>query len=184
MFVEAFTKGNIRGIHFGEDDQEPEAPESSDLLNKNAIEEFIRLTHDRYYGVLKEHFGSTIIAMFTDEPCIMGRGDMAEFRPWTSDFLEYYVRLGNTELDLAYLWFEAEGKSEEKREKYKAAVNKKLEESYYRPISEWCSNHQIALTGHPHDSDDIGFLKYFHICTGCGLEMGCTGKWACIRGRT
>ena len=27
----------------------------------------------------------------------------------------------------------------------------------------WCEAHGIALTGHPEKSDDIGFLKYFHI---------------------
>ncbi|WP_099466829.1 glycosylhydrolase-like jelly roll fold domain-containing protein [Konateibacter massiliensis] len=163
VFVQAFTKGHIRGIHFGEDDGEPYAPASGDLLNKAAMEEFIRLTHERYYEVIKPYFGNTIIGMFTDEPCIMGRGDMEGFIPWTGGFLDYYEKQGNSELDLPFLWFEAGELSERKRRKYEAAVNKKMEDSYYRPIYEWCEKHQIAQTGHPHDSDDIGFLKYFHI---------------------
>ena len=47
--VYGFTGGTIRGIHFGEDDGEAGAPKSADILNPDAVDEFIRLTHDRYY---------------------------------------------------------------------------------------------------------------------------------------
>jgi len=163
IFTEVYTKGHIRGIHFGEDDGEDEAPPSSDLLNRAAIEEFIRLTHDRYYEVLGKHFGETIIGMFTDEPGIMGRGDMTGLIPWTGGFLDYILERGCRETDLPLLWFEAGEYSSAARRKYEAAVNKRMEESYYQPIYEWCEAHRIALTGHPEKSDDIGFLKYFHI---------------------
>jgi hypothetical protein len=163
VFKEIFTKGHIRGIHFGEDDWESERPASSDLLNLEAMEEFIRLTHDRYYEVLQEFFGNTIIGMFTDEPCIMGRGVSEELKPWTSNFLDYYIQHGNSELDLPFLWFEAGKLAVLKRKKYNETVNKRMEETYYKPIYNWCEQHQIALTGHPHESDDIGFLKYFHM---------------------
>lgn len=163
VFVETFTKGNIRGIHFGEDDGEPYAPASADLLNIEAMQEFIRLTHERYFEMLGEYFGDTIIAMFTDEPCIMGRGDMTGFIPWTADFLTYYVKQGNKELDLPFLFYQSGDYAKTKVKKYEEAVNKKMEESYYQPIYTWCEQHKIAQTGHPHESDDIGFLKYFHI---------------------
>lgn len=163
VFTETFTGGHIRGIHFGEDDGEEGAPASGDLLNKEAIQEFIKLTHERYYQVLKEYFGDTIIAMFTDEPCIMGRGDMTGLIPWTGGFLDYYIGKGNRELDLPLLWFEAGEKSNIAKRNYDETVNKRMEESYYKPISKWCEDHHIALTGHPESSDDIGFLKHFQI---------------------
>ncbi|WP_184090069.1 glycosylhydrolase-like jelly roll fold domain-containing protein [Anaerocolumna cellulosilytica] len=163
VFSETFTNGHIRGIHFGEDDGEPNAPASSDLLNPDAMKEFIKLTHDRYYQVLSEYFGNTIIGMFTDEPCIMGRGIARGLKPWTGGFLSYYQRQGNSELDLPYLWFQAGELTEQKRRNYDEAINLRMEEAYYQPIFEWCDTHNIALTGHPHESDDIGFLKYFHI---------------------
>lgn len=163
LFTETFTNGHIRGIHFGEDDGEENPPASSDLLNKEAMKAFIELTHERYYEVLKEFFGNTIIGMFTDEPCIMGRGHEKDLKPWTSNFLDYYLEQGNSESDLPFLWFDAGKTSRIKRKRYDETVNRKMEETYYRPIYEWCSEHNIALTGHPEKSEDIGFLKYFHI---------------------
>ena len=49
--VYTFTGGTIRGIHFGEDDGEEGAPASADIMNPDAVDEFIRLTHDRYYEI-------------------------------------------------------------------------------------------------------------------------------------
>lgn len=160
--IETFSGGTIRGIHFGEDDGEPFAPPSADLLNAKAVEKFIKLTHDRYYECLGEHFGNTIIGMFTDEPCILGRDCKPGLQPWTEDFLNWYLACGNKEEDLPLLWYDGEG-AEQVRKNYKKAVNKKLEETYYKQISQWCDQHNIALTGHPEKSDEIGFLKYFHI---------------------
>jgi len=163
VFTLCFSGGTIRGIHFGEDDGEPFAPPSADLLNADAIAKFIELTHERYYQVLKDYFGNTVIAMFTDEPCILGRNHKKGLIPWTDDFIECFKSLGNDVKDLPALWWNCGEKTEEIRSKYRKAVNLKLEQSYYRQISVWCGKHGIALTGHPEKSDEIGLLKYFHI---------------------
>ncbi len=163
VFSEIFTRGTIRGIHFGEDDGEREAPPAADLLNPAAVSKFIRLTHDRYYEVLREYFGSTVMAMFTDEPDVLGRCAAPDVKPWTGGFLEHFRQCGNDELDLAALWFEAGPDTGLKRKNYRRAVNQRLESAYYRQLSQWCAEHRIALTGHPHESDDIGLLHYFHI---------------------
>lgn len=161
IFLETYTNGHIRGIHFGEDDGEPEAPSSSDLLNPFAVQSFICLTHEKYYKEFSKYFGNVIIGMFTDEPDIMGRGEHSNMIPWTSGFLEFYIKQGGKEEDLPALWLECNTEKINIKDRYKRAINKKLELSYYKPISEWCENHNIALTGHPHESDDIGLLKYF-----------------------
>jgi hypothetical protein len=163
VFTETFSGGTIRGIHFGEDDGELNPPPAGDLLNMDAMAEFIKLTHDRYYEVLNSYFGKTIIGMFTDEPSLLGRGSNADLKPWTDEFLKYFIERGNEEKDLPLLWFEAKNLSHIARNKYEEAINKRMEETYYKPIQNWCTEHGIALTGHPHNSDDIGFLKYFHI---------------------
>lgn len=163
LFVETYSHGTIRGIHFGEDDGQPGAPPSADLLNPDAIKAFIKFTHDRYYQVLKQHFGKTIIAMFTDEPSILGRRARRGLVPWTNEFLDWYVDYGCDELDLAALWFDLGETTAIKRKRFKQVVNRKLEHSYYAQISKWCADHGIALTGHPEASDEIGLLKYFHI---------------------
>jgi len=163
VFTLCFSGGTIRGIHFGEDDGEPFAPPSTDLMNPDAIAKFIEITHERYYQVLKRYFGSTVIAMFTDEPCILGRNHKKGLIPWTDDFTEWYKSLGNNLKDLPALWWDCGEKTQEIRSKYRRAVELKLEHSYYRQISAWCDEHGIALTGHPEKSDEIGLLKYFHI---------------------
>lgn len=162
--IATFSKGTIRGIHFGEDDGERDAPPAADLLNEDAMKKFIMVTHEAYYAVLKEHFGNTVIAMFTDEPNILGRCvDGNKIKPWTIGFMDWYKSQGNEELDVLALWFDIGVDSELKRRNFKKAVNKKLEFSYYKQISDWCKKHSIALTGHPEASDDIGCLKYFQI---------------------
>jgi hypothetical protein len=162
--IATFSKGTIRGIHFGEDDGEKDAPLAADLLNEDAMKKFITVTHEAYYAVLKEHFGNTVIAMFTDEPNILGRCvDGKKIKPWTTGFMDWYKSQGNEELDILALWFDIGVDSELKRRNFKKAVNKKLEFSYYKQISDWCKKHNIALTGHPEASDDIGCLKYFQI---------------------
>jgi hypothetical protein len=163
LFVETFTGGNIRGIHFGEDDGEENAPASADLLNPDAVNKFIKITHDLYYNTLRDYFGDTIIAMFTDEPDILGRGSARDLKPWTRDFLSFYKENGNDEVHLTALWFEAGNDTNIIRKNYRKTVNKRLTETYYKPISDWCAAHGIALTGHPAASDDIGLLENFHI---------------------
>ncbi len=163
VFVETFSRGTIRGIHFGEDDGEENAPASTDLLNPAAVQKFIQLTHDTYYERLEPYFGNTIIAMFTDEPDILGRGSLRGLKPWTNQFLDFYKRNGNEEVDLPLLWFEGSERTAFVRKQYRKTVNAKMTESYYQPISSWCSDHDIALTGHPAASDDIGLLEHFQI---------------------
>ncbi|TDQ38318.1 glycosyl hydrolase [Aureibacillus halotolerans] len=163
LFVETFTHGSIRGIHFGQDDGEPNAPAAADLLNPDAVQQFIKLTHDVYYKTLEAFFGNTVIAMFTDEPDMLGRGHKKGLKPWTNDFLGEYVRHGNEESWLSALWFEVGDRTTSIRHDYKKTLNRRLRETYYRPISEWCMAHGIALTGHPAGSSDIGLLDDFHI---------------------
>jgi len=163
-FIATFSKGTIRGVHFGEDDGQKNAPLAADLLNTDAMKKFIVVTYDAYYDLLKEYFGDTIIAMFTDEPNVLGRCvDEKNIKPWTTDFLKWYVSQGNAETDILALWFNIGPDTELKKRNFKKAVNKKLEQSYYKQISNWCKNHNVALTGHPEASDDIGCLKYFQI---------------------
>ncbi len=163
VFTETYTGGHIRGIHYGEDDGDHDAPPSADLLNPKAIEKFISLTHERYYQELKEYFGTTITGVFTDEPSIMGRGPKKGLIPWTNDFLNEFIAYGNTSKDLVALWLDVGPASNEIRKRYKKCVRNRLQNSYYSQISDWCTKRNVNLTGHPGDADDMGMLKYFHI---------------------
>lgn len=162
-FFEVFSKGTIRGIHFGEDDGEKNAPPSANLLDPNAVSCFINLTHQRYYDSLKDEFGKTIIAIFTDEPMICGRVPYSCV-PWTSGLEKKLKQKGFNEDDLYYL-FEKDDSEKSKKANvlFENVVREQLEETYYAQISDWCRAHNIAFIGHPEKSTDISLLQYFDI---------------------
>lgn len=154
--------GTIRGIHFGEDDGEKNAPRSTDLLNTNACRYFIECTHDKYFEKLGKHFGETIIAFFTDEPDILGRNHLPGMLPYNEELAAKLVENQIELIDLPNLFFTNES-NKNLRRKYDNLIIQQLEESYYEPISQWCESHGIALTGHPHSAHAIGLEKHFHI---------------------
>jgi len=164
-YVHTRSLGTIRGVHYDQDDGQPGAPPAGDLLNPKAMASFRHLALDGHYEALKEHFGKTIIAVFTDEPSILGRGGKKGVKPWTWGFAEYLeTALGyDFRPHLAALWDDGYPDAERYRKDFNRAVNKRLEEAYYAPYSKWCEDHGVALTGHPAAPDDIGVLKYFHI---------------------
>lgn len=157
--VYTFTGGTIRGIHFGEDDGEAGAPAAADILNADAVEEFIRLTHDRYYEELKEYFGNTVIAFFTDEPSALGR-NASYFREWLPGLEQELLENGGKLEELEGLFTREHNAT---TEIYHKLIKKHLREIFYRRLSEWCENHGIALMGHPEVSDDVEEELYFHI---------------------
>ena len=158
-----FSGGTIRGVHENEDDGEPEAPASADLLNPEATRVFIRLTHERYYEVLHDHFGKTVIAMFTDEPEIMGRNHRPSDMAWTDDFLQDFLAQGCTVTDLPALWLNAGDATADIRRRYRLAQNHRMNRTYYGLLAAWCEEHGIALTGHPAQSWDMGLLNTFQL---------------------
>lgn len=163
LFIETPSKGTIRGVHPGQDDGESDTPLASDLLNPDAVQTFIRITHEAYYKKLERFFGNTVIAMFTDEPDLLGRGHTRGLKPWTPGFLAEYLENGCREQDLAVLWFEAGEATAAVREAYDTVVRNRLARTYYKALADWCEDHNVGLTGHPAASNDIGLLEHFHI---------------------
>ena len=151
--------GTMRGLHWGEDDGEPNAPATADILNPTAVDRFIALTHDAYYQNLKEWFGSTIIGFFTDEPSILGRNVSGMF-PWSHNFEEEFLRNGGVLANLTALFVNTEN---DDTRLYQKLILKREGEVYYRKLSQWCTAHDIGLMGHPHQSDDIEVESYFAV---------------------
>lgn len=162
-YVQEPSGGKIRGIHFGEDSGQPDAPPAADLLNPDATACFIRLTHERYYHRLAPYFGTTIQAMFTDEPSLLGRGPMEHKLPWTTGLLDDWRAAGQTADDLEALFPESKLYDAALRRQFDALCRWRLTRTYYEPIARWCESHRIALTGHPAQSDDFALLRPFHI---------------------
>jgi hypothetical protein len=164
----------IRGLHFLEDDpprraNHREVPENSppgaDILNPESVACFIRLVYQRYYDEFKEYFGTTIPAIFTDEPSILARRAERGAVPGTTGIIEQVNRFLGYDFTpyLPTLWYKDEPDSERYRRDYSRALQARLEETFYKQISQWCDSHGIALCGHPAAPDDIGHLRHFQI---------------------
>lgn len=158
--VQIESGGHMRGIHFGEDDGEPNAPRTADLLNPAAVAKFIELTHERYYSLLKEYFGNTIIGFFTDEPSVLGRGPVWGCRAWTHGFEDVITAHGGRLEELEAMFM---GQTNETVALYEQLIFERENDTYYKALSDWCESHGIALMGHPHRGDDIELERYFHI---------------------
>jgi len=164
----------IRGLHFVDDDPPRRAdhrevpenqPPGADILNPESVACFIRLVYQRYYDEFGAHFGKTVKAIFTDEPSLLARGAEPGMIPGTTGILEHINRFLGYDFTeyLPALWYEDEPEAELRRRDYNRAIQARLEETFYRQISDWCSAHGVALTGHPMGPDDIGHLRHFHI---------------------
>ena len=162
-FILTPSRGTIRGVYYGQDDGEPGAPPAADLLRPEAVAAFIRLTHQKYYDALSEYFGDTVIAIFTDEPSILGRGSFPGLIPWTEGFFEDFKSLGYDERHLPALFGQQDTKAMKIKEDYQHLVFERMNRVYYGQISAWCESHGILLSGHPEYSTDIHLLSKFGI---------------------
>jgi hypothetical protein len=164
----------IRGLHFVEEDpgRRPnkkevaeEMPPLGDILNPEAMLCFIRLVYQRFYDEFGKDFGETIKAVFTDEPSFFGKRGERGAKPGNADVLEFVSKwlVYDFKPHLPKLFFNNEPEAQKYRDEYDRALEARLEQTYYGPISKWCSKHNIALTGHPADPDDIGHLRHFQM---------------------
>ncbi len=154
------SEGTIRGIHFGEDDGERNAPAAADLLSHNSVDTFIRITHQRYFDVVGEYFGNTVIGFFTDEPSILGRCPRPDCFAWTWDFEKDFTEAGGNLEDLEGLFLNTENDS---TRLYRKMIFDRELNVYYNSLRNFCQSHGIALMGHPHSGDDIECERYFDI---------------------
>lgn len=159
--------GHIRGAHAEQDSGTATAPAAGDILNPDAVDCFVRLTHERYRHVVGDHFGRTVIAMFTDEPSVFGKSPKrpADPRAWTPGFGDWLQTLwGQDRRDwLPSLWLDYGTGTEAFRARYREAVERRLHEVFYGAQNRWCRSNGLALTGHPGASNDMASLEAFHL---------------------
>jgi hypothetical protein len=154
----------IRGLHYvGEGPREDEPP-AGDILNPETAHLILKLVYDRCHGALGEYFGNAIIAFFTDEPNPLGKCRERNVRPGTMGILEYANRMLGYDFTphLPALWLDDEPDARRYRRDYDWVIHRLLEESWYRPLSDWCEAHRVALCGHPDRGDELGVQRFFH----------------------
>jgi hypothetical protein len=135
-----------------------------DLLNPQAVQEFIRATHDRYAAELGQHFGQTIRYLFTDEVAAPVRDpgrdasplDAPASLPWTPDFLARFELANGYDLrpHIEELFID-KGDFVKTRIDYWRFVSNCIVDSYFKPVARWCQEHGVQLTGHLLGEEEI-----------------------------
>lgn len=126
----------------------------ANLLNPEAMREFVKLTHDVYAKRLGHEFGKRVPGIFTDEPQIAQDGTHL---PWYDGLPDPYNAWTGRSLwaDMPFLFFEGpEGRKI--RLLFHRVVLRQFVESFSKPIFEWCEAHGIEHTGHYNAEDSIG----------------------------
>lgn len=118
-----------------------------DVLNKDAIEAFIDITHNKYHERFKDCFGKIIPAIFTDEPHF--KNNFKGAIPWTQGLdLKFAEKFHYNLTDhLPALFFNI-GDYQKIRFNYWDLISSMFVEAFSKKIYEWCEEKGIAYTGH------------------------------------
>ncbi|MBR5444590.1 MAG: hypothetical protein IKV57_00610 [Clostridia bacterium] len=121
----------------------------ADILNPDAVDCFIRLTHEEYYKRFAPYFGTVIRGIFTDEPSFMYNTYTAGHETSNGGF-PYFK-------DAEILYAEKTGRDlfadmitcdQQFADDYYALLGQRFREVYVDRIARWCTEHGILLTGH------------------------------------
>jgi len=136
-----------------------------DALNPAALEKFAEVTYDAYAQALGDHLGSTIPAIFTDEPqlsclSVPEQGGAVEevLLTWTGDFADTYrQRFGLEVLDDLPLvvWDQADGSVSPARWRYHEHRSERFASAYAGTLGARARGHGLALTGHMMMEDSL-----------------------------
>lgn len=128
------------------------SPANTDILRRDVVTEFLRLTHEQYYARFSESFGRELVGFFTDEPQCY-RAQTPYSHELEEPFLEKYA--SDVRDGLIYL-FEATEESYAFKTRYYSLMNELYVERFYKRIYEWCESHGCMLTGHSIDEASLG----------------------------
>ncbi len=124
---------------------EKEISDYPDLLNKEATEYFIEITHKKYAESLKSELGETVTAVFTDEPKASPgafNNELAEkYETLYGESIIPYLpliaeRIATTEenVNILYRWYDL--------------LSRMFCENFLLPCKKWANENGIAFTGH------------------------------------
>lgn len=124
----------------------------ADLFNPEAVDSFIRLTHERYEKRLGKYFGNLIKGFFTDEPDIaffagIDDPNLIKVLPYYEGLEEEYLRLTSGELRQDILRGLKTGSSCWQIP-FNKLVAKRFRESFADRLSRWCGERGMVQTGH------------------------------------
>ncbi len=129
-----------------------------DTLSPEACQNFIASTYDAHEDKLGDLAELGLAGFFTDEPAFSVYPDDLSRIPWTPGLPEAFLRIkGYDLLDHLPLLRGPGGEGAQVRVDYWDVATTLFEESFYRPISEWCEKRGLQLIGHPLGEEPLLF---------------------------
>ena len=89
--IDRKVDSTIRGLHYIGEGPKEDVPPAGDILNPETAKTILHLVHEKYHAAFKEHFGKTIIAVFTDAPNPLGRVREKNVKPGTITSIAFSV---------------------------------------------------------------------------------------------
>lgn len=128
-----------------------------DLLNKEATEYFIEITHEKYASAIGNGFDKSVTAVFTDEP-------KAPSVPFNKELAQRYESVyGESVLPYLPLISKRAEVTEENvyiLHRWYDLCSRMFCENFLLPCKSWANNHGIAFTGHmDKDHDPLGCVR-------------------------
>ncbi|HPT85413.1 MAG TPA: glycosyl hydrolase [Bacillota bacterium] len=139
------------GTHAAESYSEPRNYIS--LSDRDAVKEFIAVTHEKYAKYLGDEFGRGIPAFFTDEPSLISwtiRHGVYPILPWHPSYpKEFEEKYGYSFFLAAAAVVTGRGPDVTKRRcDFWEFVADSVAEGFFGTIQDWCRAHNIKSSGH------------------------------------
>lgn len=117
-----------------------------DLLDPDAVSNFMKLTYDEYAKHFKEYFGNTIQLTFFDDVGMLKRETT-----WTGKFDEKFKEVNGFEPTLYYpaLWYDIGAETQAARVAFFNTRSELIAEGYMKKVTEWTKKYNLKNTGHP-----------------------------------
>ena len=110
-----------------------------DPCNKAAVQTFIETTHEKYQKTLGDEMGKSVYGMFSDEVGLLVR------LPWSEQLPAYFEKRFGYDIRsvLAAIGDKTYPDAAKIRYEFYQALHELFRESYHKPMSDWCNEHNI-----------------------------------------
>ncbi len=162
-----------------------------DTLDHEAVQEFIRVTHEAYKRECGDDLGKTVPGIFTDEPnyghAQLERDHLHDSAPWTRFFRRTFRERYGYDLiaHLPEVFFNIEGREFPKaRYHFYDCATFLFVDAFARQIGEWCDANNLQHTGHVLMEDTLSqqrhavgsAMRFYEYMQAPGMDL-LTEKW-------